>query len=77
MQSDIVTGMDQISLLRPHPPSKGDGIIHQLMGMVGFVESQCIHHQQLRPLQISHLAFVHRLHVRDIGQFTDAIAQNG
>ena len=39
MQSDIVTRMDQISLFRPHPPSKGDGIIHQLMRVMGLVEA--------------------------------------
>ena len=48
MTSDIMTGMDQISLLRPHPSGKSDGIVHQLVRMMGLVEAQRVHHQQLR-----------------------------
>ena len=39
MTSDIVTGVYQIRLLRPHPPCKSYGIVHQLVGMMGFFKA--------------------------------------
>ena len=76
MQADIVTGVYQESALGPYSLGKGDGIIHQLMGVMGLVETEGIHHQHFHISQIVHLALIDGFHIRDISQVTNTIGQN-
>lgn len=76
MQAYIVTGMNQIGLSGPYPLGETDGIVDKLMGVVGLVEAQGIHHEQLRPRQIRHLALVDGLHIGNISQSPDAETQD-
>ena len=77
MQTNIVTHVDEQSLGGSYPFGKGNGIIHQLMGMMRLGETEGVDYQQLRAFQIRQLRIIDGLHICDIGQRTYAKAKDG
>ena len=54
---------------------KSQGVIHQLVRVMGLCKPKGIHNQQFRTLQIRILTLLYGLHVSNIGQFAYTIAQ--
>jgi hypothetical protein len=74
MEADIVTDMDDVGLAGSDFTRKGDGIIHELMGMMGLRKAQGIHHEDVCSLQIFEFLISDGFHIRDIGQGTNLLA---
>lgn len=68
MQAYFMTGMDEVCLVGTYPLRKGDGIVQQLMGMMGLPLSQGVDHQHFSTSSIRHLYIVNGLHVGDIDE---------
>ena len=51
MESDVMTHVDEQGATSPYPTGKGDGIVDELMGVMGLHEAQGIDHQDLRALR--------------------------
>ena len=77
MESDVMTHVDEQGATSPYPTGKGDGIVDELMGVMGLHEAQGIDHQDLRAFKIWQFALVDGLHIGDIGERPHAIAQDG
>ena len=77
VEADVVTHVDEEGLTGTDTAGEGDGIIHQLVGVMGFDEAEGIDHEQFGTLQIRILGLLDGFHVCDIGEFSDAIAQDG
>ena len=69
--------VDQEGMLGAYAAGKLDSIIHQLVGVMGFSEAEGIDHEPFGTFQIGVFGFLDGLHVGDIGQFANAITQDG
>ena len=75
MQSDVMAGMREVSLFRTDTGCKSQSLPHILVRPVWF-KAQGIHHQTIDILQMRELLFRHTLHVSDVDQSPDAVAQD-
>ena len=74
--TDVVAGMDEPRLARPYPLGKGYGLSERLMGMVGLL-AQGIDHEGVAAFDIGQLLRGNGLHIGDVCQRADAIAEDG
>lgn len=77
MKSNVMVDMDEIGAPCPYPASEAHGVVHELMGMMGLAEPQGIDHQGVGPFQIGQFRVGDGLHVGNVGQRTDTVAQDG
>lgn len=76
MSTNIVTAMDEPRLTGTDTLGKADGISKCLVGVMGLL-AQGIDHQGVAPHDIRNLFLRNGLHIGNVSQRTDAIAQNG
>ena len=77
VEADVVADVDQEGVLGAYAAGKLDGIIHQLVGVMGFGEAEGIDHEPFGIFQKGVFGFLDGLHVGNVGQFADAITQDG
>ena len=77
VEADVVTHVNEKGARGTDAAGEGDGIIHQLVGVMGFVETEGIDHEKFGTLEIGIFGLLDGFHVCDIGQFSDAIAEDG
>ena len=77
VEADVVADVDQEGVFGAYAAGKLDGIIYQLVGVMGFGEAEGIDHEPFGIFQKGVFGFLDGLHVGDIGQFADAITEDG
>jgi len=76
MAADVVAGVDEPRLTGSNAAGKGDGLVEGLMGVVRLL-AQGVDNEGVAALDIGYLLGVDGLHVGDVDQGTDAIAEDG
>ena len=76
MTADVVAGMDEPRLAGPYPTGEGNGLVEGLVGVVGLL-AQGVDNEGVAAFDIGNLTLVDGLHVGDVGQRSDAVAQDG
>ena len=67
-----MTDVRYIGTLGSYATREADGIVDELMRMMFFLETQGIHNERLHSFQIWQFAVADGLHIRDIGEASDA-----
>ena len=75
MTADVVAGMDEPRLAGPYPTGKGYGLVERLVGVMGLL-AQGVDNEGVAAFDIGNLTLVDGFHIGDVGQRTDAVAQD-